>query len=145
MPNHKTHDKVGVIGSIPISIAAYYLHFTNVTGSIALGIGIVASTLFLSPDLDLYSRVYLRWGLLRWIWLPYQKLIHHRSWISHSGPISATIKLIYLGAWILPILYLLHVPELNLTYNPLYAILWIAVMIADSLHVFMDLVWKDKK
>jgi uncharacterized metal-binding protein len=41
-----------------------------------------------------------RWGLLRWIWRPYQRGLQHRSWLSHGPIIGTTLRLLYLGSWI---------------------------------------------
>ncbi len=49
------------------------------------------------PDLDIYSRQYQRWGLLRWIWIPYQKSLRHRSFLSHGPIIGTTLRVIYLS------------------------------------------------
>ena len=133
MPGHKTHDTIGVISVVPVAITAFYLQ-RNVQEIVVLATGIIAATYFLSPDLDLNSRIYRRWGLLRWIWFPYQKLIPHRSWLSHSGPISATLRLAYLYLFLLPF----HIPL-----HPLLLIVWISAMIADTIHVLADMMWKD--
>ncbi len=142
MPGYKTHDKVGFVATVPIAGAALYFGL-NVQDTVTLAIGIVVSTYYLSPDLDIHSRIFNRWGLLRWIWIPYQKVMHHRSWLSHSGPISATLRLMYLFAWIAPILYYFGFSTDDLQYRSFYAMLWIALMIADTLHVMMDLIWKE--
>lgn len=34
------------------------------------------------------------------IWLPYQKLLHHRSWLSHGPIIGTVLRLAYLGVWL---------------------------------------------
>jgi len=63
--------------------------------------------MYLSPDLDLVSRPFKRWGLLRWLWLPYQRLIpRHRHWLSHGPVIGSLVRLLYLAAW-LSLLWLL--------------------------------------
>jgi len=144
MPNHQTHDAIGVVSTLPIAGVALYLH-TPVVDTSILAIGIILSTYFLSPDLDLYSRIYKRWGILRWIWLPYQHCIPHRSWLSHSGPISATIRIAYLLLWILPLILLsgIKLPLHDLHFIYLCGMLYLSVVIADTLHVFMDLFWKD--
>lgn len=139
MPNYKTHDVVGTASVMPISIASIYFGYT-IQDTATLAIGIILGTYFLSPDLDLHSRIYRRWGILRWIWIPYQKLIPHRSWLSHSGPISATLRLAYLSLFLLPLFYYLHY---NLHFTQFYGILWIALVIADSIHVLADMVVKD--
>jgi len=52
------------------------------------------------PDLDLFSHQYKRWKKLRYIWLPYQKVIPHRSKWSHGPFIGTIVRLIYLGLWL---------------------------------------------
>jgi uncharacterized metal-binding protein len=62
--------------------------------------GFLFSGLIFGPDLDLYSFHYKRWGMLRWMWRPYQKAIKHRSIWSH-GPIIGTIgRILYLSLWL---------------------------------------------
>lgn len=62
--------------------------------------GFLFSGLMFGPDLDLVSRPYKRWGLLRWIWLPYQKALRHRSFLSHGLIVGTTLRLLYLYVWI---------------------------------------------
>jgi uncharacterized metal-binding protein len=54
------------------------------------------SMLFLSPDLDLsQSRAFRRWGIFRWLWIPYARLFRHRG-LSHRlilGPLSRVLYL----------------------------------------------------
>lgn len=58
---------------------------------------------WLSPDLDIKSRPFLRWSVLRFIWMPYQRLIPHRSPLSHAPVLGSAIRLLYLGAWLSPL------------------------------------------
>jgi uncharacterized metal-binding protein len=58
-------------------------------------VSLLFSGLAISPDLDLNSSVYKRWGLLRWLWWPYQKLVPHRSWISHSFLLGPLLRVTY--------------------------------------------------
>jgi uncharacterized metal-binding protein len=58
---------------------------------------------WLSPDLDIKSRPFLRWGVLKIIWLPYQRLIPHRSPLSHAPVLGSLIRLLYLAAWLFPL------------------------------------------
>lgn len=62
--------------------------------------GFLFSGLMLSPDLDLHSRPFKRWGWLRWIWIPYQQAIAHRSVLSHGFLIGTTVRVVYLVGWI---------------------------------------------
>jgi uncharacterized metal-binding protein len=75
----------------------------------SLEVGIITAAahllggLYLSPDLDLVSKPFKRWGLLRILWLPYQKLIPcHRHWLSHGVIVGSVVRLLYLAAWLLP-------------------------------------------
>jgi len=59
------------------------------------------SMLLMSPDLDLSSSgAFQRWGGLRWIWLPYAWIFHHRQTSHHPllGPLSRILYLGTLGA-----------------------------------------------
>lgn len=58
---------------------------------------------WLSPDLDIKSRPFLRWGVLKVIWLPYQRFIPHRSPLSHAPVLGSLIRLIYLAALVSPL------------------------------------------
>lgn len=142
MPNHETHEHVGLATVPVVAIGMYYFDASVATTAITSAL-YIAATYYLSPDLDhdVGAASYRRWGIFRFIWYPYQKIIKHRSWISHSGPISATIKLVYLLLWFLPILF--FVPIDYLTHMYWYGILWIAVALSDTTHTVLDLIWKD--
>lgn len=77
--------------------------------SYSLELGIIAASahflggIYLSPDLDLRSKPYKRWGYLRWIWIPYQRLIPHRSPLSHAPVLGSAIRLVYVAALLLPL------------------------------------------
>jgi uncharacterized metal-binding protein len=81
--------------------------------SYSLELGIIAASahllggLYLSPDLDLKSKPFKRWGVLRVLWLPYQKLIPcHRHWLSHGVIVGSIIRLLYFAALLLPMWFL---------------------------------------
>jgi uncharacterized metal-binding protein len=102
MASGRNHDRAITV-TTPVMLAA----------AIASGhadVGIIATAayylggMYLSPDLDLVSRPYKRWGLLRWLWLPYQKLIpRHRHWLSHGPVIGSLVRLFYLAALVSPL------------------------------------------
>lgn len=85
-----------------------------------LKLGVIAATshllggLMLSPDLDLVSHPFKRWGFLKFIWLPYQKLIpHHRHWLSHGVIVGSVVRLVYLAAWLSPLWLILAVNQFH--------------------------------
>jgi uncharacterized metal-binding protein len=99
MASGKNHDRITLIG-LPL-VAAVSLAITKSTDlTFWIASSFLFSGLMFGPDLDIYSRQYQRWGWLRWLWLPYQRCIRHRSILSH-GPIVGTIgRILYLGLWL---------------------------------------------
>ena len=59
--------------------------------------GFVIGGLWLSPDLDTKSLALKRWGILKIIWLPYRKIIPHRSIFSHGPLIGTAIRISYIA------------------------------------------------
>jgi len=104
MPSGRTHDLIGVVAS-PVLAAGTTatlglwlqqpaLH--ALFGGLVLTASHLACTNWLSPDLDLgSSEIAGRWGRLRFIWEPYDRMVPHRHWLSHSG-FSAMLRLLYL-------------------------------------------------
>lgn len=70
----------------------------------------------LGPDLDIHSIQYKRWGPIRWIWLPYQIALKHRSRLSHGPIIGTALRVIYLAVWI-GLFTVLAVEVLNAVWN----------------------------
>ncbi|MEM9150982.1 MAG: metal-binding protein [Cyanobacteria bacterium P01_F01_bin.3] len=100
MPSGQTHDRITWVCFPFITVSAYVLTQSWRLAAVA-SISFLFSGLMFGPDLDVHSKQYLRWGLLRIIWLPYQEFVPHRSWLSH-GPIVGTIgRTLYLGFWML--------------------------------------------
>ncbi len=99
MPSGQTHDRI-TLWTLPIvtGLAAALTWSGNLT--LMISGGFLFSGLMLSPDLDLQSRPYKRWGWLRWIWIPYQKVVRHRSVMSHGLVIGTTLRVLYLASWI---------------------------------------------
>ncbi|MEH1778518.1 MAG: metal-binding protein [Nostoc sp.] len=87
MASGKWHDRSIVISTPLVGGLTYYLtHDWMVTGIITGSY--LLGGMYLSPDLDLKSKPFYRWGILRWIWKPYQKLIPHRGRFYHRNPLS---------------------------------------------------------
>tara|TARA_Y100001968_G_scaffold316458_1_gene344300 strand:+ start:519 stop:1001 length:483 start_codon:yes stop_codon:yes gene_type:complete len=121
------------------------------TGLLA-GMAFAFGGLWLSPDLDTESKPLQRWGLFKIIWLPYRKLIKHRSILSHAPVIGTLIRLIYLGFIISVVLSIVHIPNrelLNNLGNLLYEqlllhksevlIILIAIELSVWLHIMQDI------
>jgi len=99
MPSGRTHDRI-TLWSLPFltSLTFGLTQSGNVT--LLVSGAFLFSGLMFSPDLDLQSRPYKRWGPLRWIWIPYQKTLRHRSLLSHGPIIGTTLRVLYLASWL---------------------------------------------
>ncbi len=96
MPSGKVHDNIAFLSLIPIFALGYFWGKLNLTDNLLLTFSCLFCQLMFGPDLDTNSKQYKRWGLLRLIWLPYRKILGHRSRYTHGllwGPI---IRCIYL-------------------------------------------------
>lgn len=125
MPNAKTHDNITFIFSGPVFLLSFLI-----TGSYLISILVFVSFLFsgwcFNGDLDLNSKPYKRWSILRFIWKPYQKVFPHRSFFTHGPIIGTLIRVIWLLILCLPLLYFYFHPVWNFSlihYKEMLAIL----------------------
>lgn len=139
MPDYRTHDLV-CISAAPI-VAFASLAYLEPKQSLLFGAAILLTNHYLSPDTDTKSIIDRRWSVLRVVWYPYRRMFHHRSFFTHSGPISATIRLLYLLLLLSPfllfvsyydVLYLLHVYRIELY------LVYIAACVSDTIHTGLD-------
>jgi uncharacterized metal-binding protein len=175
MPDHKTHDQLGLVAAaalIPGSYGALHYGLGAAPAAAYSGMLLVVgahlwATWMLSPDLDINSAIYDRWGPLRWLWWPYQRVVPHRSWFSHSG-VSGAFRLVYLAlaAWLaLAGLWWAGVYLLRIADTPVYhdvywqwltssvqaagpwpaALIVAGVVVADLVHVGADLLTSELK
>ena len=98
MPSGQTHDSI-TLWTLPI-VAGGTFGLTQ-SGNLTLLIsgGFLFSGLMFGPDLDIHSKQYKRWGILRWIWLPYRKSLRHRSLFSHGFVVGTIGRILYLTLW----------------------------------------------
>lgn len=99
MPSGSTHDRI-TLWSLPVVAGCTYIATQSSDHTLLVSGAFLFSGLMFGPDLDIYSVQYKRWGYLRWLWLPYQKTVKHRSLLSHGLIIGTTLRLLYLAAWI---------------------------------------------
>jgi uncharacterized metal-binding protein len=98
MPAGKTHDKI-TLWLMPLIIGGGFGVTRSDRLTLLMAIAFGFSGLMFGPDLDIYSRQYQRWGWLRWMWLPYRKLVRHRSPLSHGFLIGTVLRLLYVGVF----------------------------------------------
>ncbi len=161
MPSGKVHDWVTIAtaaGAIPLSTICLPPE-TRPLAWLAIA-SYTFSGIWLSSDLDTRSSAYYRWGPLRVLWYPYQKLVPHRSWISHGLGIGPLLRVAYLIAmlvlfvsvisWLLTRIglalqvdtqsWLLHATDWMLTYRQEVLALLIGLIAGGAVHSLLDAV-----
>ncbi|MBW4554828.1 MAG: metal-binding protein [Trichormus sp. ATA11-4-KO1] len=119
MPSGRTHDRI-TLYALPFIAGVTFWQTGSSNVTLLVAGGFMFGGLMFGPDLDIYSRQFQRWGFLRWIWLPYQKSLRHRSFLSHGPIIGTTLRVIYLGCLlaILAIVMLMIAQKLgNITFT----------------------------
>lgn len=102
---------------------------------------------FITPDFDVDHPVYnqrkfiQRYWLFGWLWviywLPYSRLISHRSFLSHSWPLGTVLRIVYLIGP--PIIILINLGY-QVKIDPLFfLIFFLGWSIPDWNHL-----WKDR-
>jgi uncharacterized metal-binding protein len=108
VPDGRTHDAITVVGAL-VAVPAWWFLTDEPRDWLTCGTlagSILFSGLMLSPDLDLDSSIYQRWGPLKFLWWPYQKLVPHRSILSHSL-LGALLRVVYFLALVWGLSHLL--------------------------------------
>ncbi len=100
MASGKNHDRAILFASPLVLVVGCYQFGLEV--GIITGASHFLGGYWLSPDLDIKSRPFLRWGILRFMWLPYQRFIPHRSPLSHAPVLGSVIRLLYLAVLFSP-------------------------------------------
>jgi uncharacterized metal-binding protein len=96
LPSGKVHDKITVV-TAALAVPVWWFA-TPVKDYVSLIVALgsyLFSGFWLSDDLDTNSVSYKRWGAFRWLWWPYQKLVPHRSWVSHGLAVGPLIRVLY--------------------------------------------------
>jgi uncharacterized metal-binding protein len=96
MPSGRTHDRITLWG-LPLVVGVTFAQTRNGNLTLLVAGGFLFGGLMFGPDLDIYSVQYQRWGWLRWLWLPYQKSLRHRSLLSHGPIIGTALRVVYLA------------------------------------------------
>lgn len=147
MPDAKTHDKINVAIMIVILAGLSYfaiweknaiaIRYLNIHTVSAFSLSYLFATFFVSPDLDIESRPYKRWGPLRFVWWPYKVIFRHRGF-SHNpilGPLSIVINLALIVAVVLLLLgFDLHSVPLRFI-----AISMSGMVLSMEIHIISDL------
>lgn len=94
MPSGRAHDVLTVLLAVPTGVGVFAWY-----GEVWPAVVVTAAFLFggmvFGPDLDTKSKQYSRWGMFRFLWLPYRKFFSHRSRFTHGLVFGSLIRVIY--------------------------------------------------
>ena len=148
MPDGKNHNKINITVLIvllsgffalfkryDVDLFAEYINFQSV---LIFSIFYLFGTFFLSPDLDIQSAPYKRWGPFKFLWWPYKVLFKHRGMSHHPvfGPLTIIINfsLIFVPLMFLTGFKFEQVPvELIVSFM-------IGILTSIELHILADMV-----
>lgn len=105
MPDGKTHEAINAAVLVASIAGLYYFsagygnaaiaRYLDIYTIVTFAVAYIFATFFLSPDLDIDSKPYRRWRMLRILWWPYKVIFRHRG-LSHNpviGPVSIVLNL----------------------------------------------------
>jgi len=94
MPSGRTHDVI-TLTIAPATFAVSQVYWGSVSIAAVSTLSMIFAGFMFGPDLDLASKQYRRWGLLRPLWLPYVVVFRHRSHLSHGLLLGTIIRILY--------------------------------------------------
>lgn len=112
MPGDATHVKVAWAVCALIALVMWHYDVAILTILSAIFI-FMFGAMFVSPDLDIDSKPYQRWSILKVLWAPYTLYVPHRGTLSHHiilGPLMLCIWLTLVVGTIAVILTVLWLP-----------------------------------
>ena len=141
MPGYNKHRIFNYIVFIVIALILYSENIFSFSPGMLLAIclGFYIGTEFVTPDLDVDSAAYKRWGRLKILMLPYKWLFKHRQ-SSHNIFYGAIVRILYISVIILGFYYLIFksLPQ-EFTFSYVYVIIFlIGIILANALHVILD-------
>lgn len=138
MPDGRTHDIITFAVTPVVAGVSYYLTKDIKTTSIIVSAYLFASLMF-NGDLDVDSRPYNRWWLLKMIWIPYQLMFNHRSIFTHGLIIGTVIRILYISTIPLIILLLKHQTNMILDIDVhLASLVFIGLESGSAVHTISD-------
>ncbi|WP_416671997.1 metal-binding protein [Egbenema bharatensis] len=99
MPSGRTHDRI-TLWTLPLVAGLVQVMVQRSTLTLMICGGFLFGGLMMGPDLDTHSIHYKRWGIFRWIWLPYRHSMRHRSSWFHGPIMGTTVRVLYLILWL---------------------------------------------
>ncbi|MEC4987039.1 MAG: metal-binding protein [Oscillatoria sp. PMC 1068.18] len=145
MPSGRTHDRI-TLWTLPWVVAGSFLLTRSGELTLITAGAFLFSGLMFGPDLDIISIQFKRWGWLRFIWIPYQKSLRHRSVLSHGLIIGTLLRVVYLlvlvmgvGMFVVAIAQLIWGFPWNWQKFALNAVIFVVYYLNEAIALFLGL------
>jgi len=144
MPNGKTHDRITFI-LLPFIIFGFLSLLDNVLLTTVGVISYLFASLMFNGDLDMNSRPYNRWWLMKMVWIPYQLMFYHRSYWTHGLIVGTIIRVLYIG--LIPLIILLNIYGVETVYDfiitnsNIFLVILLGLEIGNIVHTISDRVF----
>ena len=151
MPDGKNHNIINITvlmlilsityGLFSRSDISFPVQLPSIELILIFSVTYLFGTFFLSPDLDIDSSPYNRWGVFKFLWWPYKVIFKHRG-LSHHPIFGPLTILINFALIFVPVLVVLG---FNLTLFPLDVTLAAATgfVLSVEMHILADMVVSD--
>lgn len=111
MPGYKVHGKISLLTAATAAWGMWILQGGDVSPqTVTTSLAVAGGTLFGgtlgSPDLDIPSTPYNHWRGMRFLWLPWQIGVSHRSPLSHWPILGTMAKFVYIVLTVALVTYL---------------------------------------
>lgn len=135
MTSYKNHNKISLFLLLLAATTLFY--FIEFYQPIVFMWSYLFGLYFLSPDLDLKtSSVYKNWLVFRYLWWPFQKIMHHRG-ISHHYIVGPIVIISYFLILVSPILYFISF-DILILYRDYFVIGILGCVNSMWVHIFVD-------
>ncbi len=146
---HTTANGIVLVGTT----AFMWTQGWSIADIVAVDAGVAISTLILSPDMDLFtSKSMDDWGILRYFWWPYAKIVKHRDRL-HTPLLGTLVRWLYtltiLSIVIVPLAILVRRIGFQVTFQgETDDIIWylgylldvfVGANLADAMHFVLDM------
>lgn len=152
MPSGKTHTKINFFALPVLLVGLLFWGITNTSFYVLFGLGYAIGTYFITPDMDIKSDSYRKWGIFRFLWYPYMRIMPHRSFLSHTIVLGDIIRIMYLAIIISPVLYVVNIFIMNgnlldyvTKHQSILFSLFVGIVGASTMHIIADVLNTNRK
>lgn len=148
MPGGRTHNIINIIVLTTIVAGLYLLknryditlleEHLNIKVILVFSLSYLFGTFFLSPDLDIDSSAYDRWGIFKFLWWPYKELFKHRG-MSHHPVFGPLTILIYFALIVILVLVIVGFDASGFPVDAIAALL-LGIVMSIEIHILADMV-----